>query len=64
MFLMDVIKPNAEKKFKTGFIFLRDCFVSFRVRLGGGKKLFCILGAPIIFLSTIKDYLEGPGKNS
>ena len=54
MFLIDIIKPNAEKKYKTCFIFLRNClgegsrestnltrFVSFRVWLGGcNKKLY------------------------
>ena len=54
MFLIDVIKPNAERNSKL-VEFLRDCleelravgiarnktsFVSFRVRLGGGNKNF------------------------
>ena len=53
-FLIEGIKPNVEKKFKTCFIFLRDClgegsreeeyekkqFCFFSFRLGGGNKNF------------------------
>ena len=41
MFLMDIIKHNLEKKFKTCFIFLRDCLGEVsrkRVMLSGGNK--------------------------
>ena len=55
MFLIGAIKPIAEKKFKTCFIFFRNClaqgrvigsvlnktsFISLRCRFGGGNKNF------------------------
>ena len=49
MFLIDAIKHNVVKKFKTCFIFLRDFlwkvrnktnFASFRVMFSGGNKYF------------------------
>ena len=42
MFLIDAIKHNVEKKFKTCFIFLRDCLS------GGESQAYKI--KPVLFL--------------
>ena len=62
MFLIDAIKHNVEKQFKTCFIFLHDCLgeVSRKIRVmfsGGNKKIIQNKRERDLFnLSTTKEW--------